>query len=903
MGVNEKNNKSRSLRWRVLTSVITCYAIMAIAIMLIQDRLTFDRITDYYKLKTNIRNDKYTEEMETQLTNTIVKLQTMAETISEQTTQDRAQAKELSQKMMLRFLANDMSAKSIFIISEPYIFDNSDSLLVNTNPGFPIGWYTKYIKHENLGTPETSNDLQTSSNEIYDMYRTIKHYNTPIVVSQIENADLSNVIVCLMPIYTKNKFCGIIGADIDQKYYRNMLDNQIPASSTIYIADSTGNIFYSRNKDFLNGNIHEILRFTEEKLSIMSKTAENLPIDQVCELVENNKEKVYIHSKRIPLACNNDNFTMISINSFNEIKEEQTATYIKSVIAITAILIILFIIIIIASKKLTKPFYNTAQLIKRITNGEYATTKYIPENIHIPTEWQLILNSLHEHAKSLKDTSDFANHIKDKNFKAEYNPSIQNNPIGTTLITLRNDMIETSEKEQQRFNEERLTQWATEGHSIFSDILRNNISDIHNLCNAVIDKLVPYINVTQGGIFIRTTMPDDPNTECFELYAVFAFGHQRFHKRTLGIDEGMIGACAMEKHTIIINDVPENYTEIGSGLGQAKPKALMFVPLIYNDYLYGVMEFAAFITFEQHQIQFVERISENIASTIANAKINEQTSRLLQQSRQQSKQMEEKEDQLKNEIETLNSLIQTTQTELSQIEQVNNALNKTMLVAIFSTKGDTIEANRRFALRYTLDVNDIRRKNVYEILQLTLSKYDEFKKLWDNVKQGTTETYTIEFKINKDVRKIKNTFIPIYDSESNVNRILCLATDITGQQNIEDEYTRLKYANKELSTELSTLKKTLQSKDMEIATINSELVETKQSNADTRQKMDKANQSAQFYKKELEKRITKSRKIENNLKEKVKTKDEEIARLTAIINGEQTEEQTGDEQTKTETTE
>jgi PAS domain-containing protein len=381
---------------------------------------------------------------------------------------------------------------------------------------------------------------------------------------------------------------------------------------------------------------------------------------------------------------------------------------------------------------------------------------------------------------------------------------------------------------------------------------------------------------------------------------VFAFGHQRFHKRTLGIDEGMIGACAMEKHTIIINDVPDNYTEIGSGLGHAKPKALMFVPLIYNDNLYGVMEFAAFVTFEQYQIQFVERISENIASTIANAKINEQTTLLLQQSRQQSKLMEEKEDQLKYEIETLNNLVHTTQTELNQIEQVNNAMNKTMLVAIFSTKGDTIEANRRFALRYTLDVNDIRRKNVYEILQLTLSKYDEFKKVWDNVKQGTTETYNIEFKINKDIRKIKNTFIPIYDAENNVNRILCLATDITGQRNIEDELAKTKASNKELNAELTNLKKTLQSKDMEIATINSELVETKQSNADTRQKMDKANQSAQFYKKELEKRITKSRKIENTLKEKVKSKDEEIARLQSIINGEVPEE-TDEPDTQTDT--
>ena len=885
MDAQKKHNKTNTVRWKMVMSVITCSAILSAAILFIQDRLMLARITDYCKLKTNIRNDKYTIGMEQQLTKTIIKLQTMAEAISEQTLQDPAQAKDLTMKMMLRFISGDQSAKSVFIISEPYIFDNSDSLLVNTNPGFPIGWYTKYISHENVGNPETSHDLQTSSSEIYDMYRVIKHDHTPKVVSLSENADISNVIVCMMPIYTNKKFCGVIGADIDQKYYRNMLDNQIPASSTIYIADSTGNIFYSRNKDYLNRNVHEVLRFTEEKLGIMAKTAENLPVDAVCELIESNREEVYIHCKRIPLACNDDNFTMICINRLKEIEAEQSSTLLKSVMIVTAILLVLLAVLVVLSKNVIKPFASVKKLIERITSGEYMLDKYLPDPSKIPQEWYSIVNSVRSLAKSLKNTSDFATQLKDKNLEAEYDASITNNPIGSTLVTLRNDMIETSEKEQQRFNEERQNQWATEGHSIFSDILRNNISDIHNLCDAVMDKLVPYINVTQGGIFIRTTMPDNKDVECFELYAVFAFGHQRFHKRILALDEGIIGACAMEKHTIIINDVPDNYTEIGSGLGQAKPKALMFVPLIYNDYLYGVMEFAAFVKFEQYQIQFVERISENIASTIANAKINEQTTLLLQQSRQQSKLMEEREDQLKNEIESLNSLVIATQTELNQIDQVNNALNKTMLVAIFSPKGDTLEANRRFALRYTLDVNDIRRKNVYEILQLTLSKYDEFKKVWDNIKQGSTDTYTIEFKINKDVRKIKNTFIPIYDSENNVSRILCLAADITGQQNTEDELSKVRMSNKELSTELNTLKKTLQSKDMEIATINSELVETKRNNADNRQKMDKANQSAQFYKKELEKRITKSRKIENTLKEKVKLKDEEIARLQQIING------------------
>lgn len=880
------NNKIQfnTIRWKTVFVASISAIILSMAVVLIQDHFLLSRINDYSKLNTDVKNDKYVERFEIMLNQTITRIQTEALTISEHTTQNRLHTKEITQGMMQRFLNQDKSIKSVFIISEPYIFDNSDSLLVNTNPGFPIGWYEKYNRHESMGSLERSNDLLTTSGDVYDTYRDIKHDLSPRVMSLKQNGDMTNVIVCMVPIFTKNKFSGIIGIDIDQLYYRNMLDDIIPTNNTLYITDSTGNIFYSRNKDFQNRNINDVLRFTEEKYNILSRTAQNLPINIECEIVENNNDHVYLHTKRIALACNNDNFTMISITPFNDINREKEHSIMMALLSVLGILAIFITFIIIISKQLSKPIRQIKERVDRLCQGEYSIKDNDDtKNKNIPYEWKEMLDSINEMSDTLKETAEFANDIKEKNFDKEYSPSVKNNEIGKALILLKDNLQQTAEQELIRSNEEKQNQWATHGHSMFSDILRNNISDIRKLCNAVMDSLVPYIDVNQGGIFIRTTMPDDDTEECFELYAVFAYGHQRFHKRTLRLDEGMIGACAMEQQTIILNNIPDNYTDISSGLGTAKPKCIMFVPLKYNDYLYGVMEFASFKTFEPYQIQFVERISENIASTIANAKISEQTTLLLKKARQQAQQMEAKEDELKGEIETLNNLVATTQGELSEIEQVNNAMNKTMLVAIFSTKGDTIDANRKFALRYTLDINDIRRKNVYEILQLNLSKYDEFKKMWDAVKQGSTETYNIEFKINNTVRKIRNVFVPVSNAENQIDRILCLATDITGQQNMEEELAKLKKQAKEHQMETDSLRKALNNKESEIAIINNELIATKQDNAESHTKIEKANNSAQFYKKELEKRIGKSRKIENNLKEKVKAKDEEIAKLRELL--------------------
>ncbi|MCQ2974300.1 MAG: GAF domain-containing protein [Bacteroidales bacterium] len=865
-----KNNIFNTIRWKAVIAASIGTLMLCLIMLFVNHKIITDKIYDYSKLSSNIQIDKYAYSFEKQLSNTILNINAEANTITEQIEEINQLTLKVALKTMKSYIKKDATIKSMFIISEPYVLNNSDSLLVNTNPGFPIGWYGKLIKRENLEDPEFTNDLEASSAEIYELYRDIKHdYQQRLTILEIDG-EITNSIVYMIPFFNKGKFGGILGVDIDLKYYRNMLDEIIPKSENFILVDKDGNIFYSRKKEYQNKNINETLRYTEENFNILSKTSENLSIDTETKLIENNNQKVFLHNKKISIPTIDDNFALISIIPTSQLKINQQKNE-ATIIIITSLLLALYIIcLIIISKQIAKPINTLKSVVKQIASGNFDFKINKEINDIDSAEFKSLLRALENLTNSLKQTAQFATEIRDGNLDAEYKVSIKNNTIGTALVSMRDSMIEARNKEQIRLKEEKRNQWATEGHSVFSDILRNNISDIKKLSNEVIDNLVPYIDVNQGGIFVKTTLNDEAKTEVLELYGVFAFSHQIFHKRILRLDEGLIGACAMEKHTIILNNVPENYADISSGLGKAKPKAIMFVPLVYNDILYGVMEFASFKEFEPYKIAFVERISENVASTIANAKINEQTSILLQQSREQSKLMEEKEANLRTEIESLTGLIETSQNELSQIEKVQFALNKTIMNAIFSLKGETLEANRKFCLRYMLDVNDIKRKNIYEILQLTLTKYDEFKKVWDTVKQGSTETYIAEFKINNNTRKIKNILVPIFDSDNIPERILCLAFDVTNQINTEEELNRMQKQYSSSSEDTKTLKKQLKQLSEDVEQLNKELMDSKRQNVENRQKYDKASSSAQFFKRELEKRITKFRKIEANLKEKVK---------------------------------
>ena len=64
MDAQARHKRTNSVRWKVIISAIVCSVILSAAILFIQDRLMLSRITDYCKLKTNIRNDRYTIDME-----------------------------------------------------------------------------------------------------------------------------------------------------------------------------------------------------------------------------------------------------------------------------------------------------------------------------------------------------------------------------------------------------------------------------------------------------------------------------------------------------------------------------------------------------------------------------------------------------------------------------------------------------------------------------------------------------------------------------------------------------------------------------------------------------------------------------------------------------------------------
>ncbi len=130
-----------------------------------------------------------------------------------------------------------------------------------------------------------------------------------------------------------------------------------------------------------------------------------------------------------------------------------------------------------------------------------------------------------------------------------------------------------------------------------------------------------------------------------------------------------MGQCAYEMDYIYRTEIPEDYITISSGiLGDQKPESILLVPLISNEVLQGVLEFAFLKErIPKLTIQFLLELGETIARTILNQKNNLRTQKWLEESRTMTEELQ------KNEIQLQENAQEMAQAQ-KNLEQVNYLL-------------------------------------------------------------------------------------------------------------------------------------------------------------------------------------------------------------------------------------
>lgn len=230
------------------------------------------------------------------------------------------------------------------------------------------------------------------------------------------------------------------------------------------------------------------------------------------------------------------------------------------------------------------------------------------------------------------------------------------------LLEREREQSESFKKEQELRNvvsqltlaqqDEKKRAWATTGMAEIGKILREEQESI-KLADRLINYLVKYIAANQGALF---TIKEQNSVSYFSLLGCYAYDRKKFIEKEISVNNGLIGECFQSRSHIYIKEVPKDYVHITSGLGYATPRALLIIPILTNEKVFGVMEFASFTPIEDHVITFLLDVGENMGTVFNNLKNAERTNELLRETREMTEQMRAQEEEMRQNMEELVSM-------------------------------------------------------------------------------------------------------------------------------------------------------------------------------------------------------------------------------------------------------
>ncbi|GMV38971.1 MAG: hypothetical protein AMXMBFR64_06870 [Myxococcales bacterium] len=209
--------------------------------------------------------------------------------------------------------------------------------------------------------------------------------------------------------------------------------------------------------------------------------------------------------------------------------------------------------------------------------------------------------------------------------------------------------------------------WLKTNLAKFTQMLQGQ-KDLLTVARRILAELAPVVSAQQGVFYL---MEPDSDESVLRLKASYAFKERKHLSVEFRLGEGLVGQCALERERILLTDVPPDYVQISSGLGQAPPLNLIVLPVLFEGNVKAVIELASFNRFSHtHQI-FLEQLTESIGIVLNTIEANMRTERLLMQSQSLAHELQQQQEELRQTNEELEEKARLLEQQNAEVERKN----------------------------------------------------------------------------------------------------------------------------------------------------------------------------------------------------------------------------------------
>jgi HAMP domain-containing protein/CheY-like chemotaxis protein/signal transduction histidine kinase len=191
----------------------------------------------------------------------------------------------------------------------------------------------------------------------------------------------------------------------------------------------------------------------------------------------------------------------------------------------------------------------------------------------------------------------------------------------------------------------------------------------------ILSELAPVVNAAHGVFYTMDSANNEDQR--LKLTATYAFRERKHLNKEFRVGESLIGQAAFEKQRILITNAPEDYIQINSGLGEAKPLNIIVLPIVFEGSVLAVMELASFTKFTETYQSLLDQLTESIGVVLNTIQANMRTEELLTQSQSLAEELQAQQEELTETNKRLEQQAKSLQTSEELLRQQQEELQQT----------------------------------------------------------------------------------------------------------------------------------------------------------------------------------------------------------------------------------
>ncbi|MDZ5603722.1 response regulator [Pseudomonas sp. RP23018S] len=196
------------------------------------------------------------------------------------------------------------------------------------------------------------------------------------------------------------------------------------------------------------------------------------------------------------------------------------------------------------------------------------------------------------------------------------------------------------------------------------------------LGNSILRFFASYLGSVVGAVYARD--------EHGQLIRVASYGldaEQQAREQRLSVHDGLLAQAVKQSRLVRLDDLPDGFHRLSSGLGSGLPRSAMLVPASHDGEVNGVIELGFLRPLQPRDEELLELLAGSLGTSIESARYRQRLQEVLAETQQLNEELQVQQEELKTaneELEEQSRVLKESQahleTQQAELEQTNEQL-------------------------------------------------------------------------------------------------------------------------------------------------------------------------------------------------------------------------------------